>query len=285
MEPKPEPKVELPAPRLPKDVDVTPPVRIVIEAPAEPKVSAPEPKVEPKPPRAPVVEKPSEAPSVAEARPSTEIRRKAPDVTPPQPPKMAAVPPAVATPVTPPTPVAPPAIAPIAPPPVAPVAPPQIAKPTPPAVSPPVAAPVAPPTPPVAQPAPVAPPVVAAPAPAPAIKIEPKPDAKTEPKIAALTDEQRTAATLLRADQYMKAGQYQNARTYLEDAAKGGNGKIIAALAESYDPLLLRDQYPRLARTGDPDKAIALYEQAKAKGVAGLDARIAALKTLAGPKR
>lgn len=130
----------------------------------------------------------------------------------------------------------------------------------------------------VAVPAPI---VQAAQPPQPPTKVE----AKADPKVATLTDDQRVASTLSRVDGYMKSGAFQNARTLLEDAAKSGNPKLLTALAETYDPLVLREQYPKLARTGDPEKAIALYEHATAKGATHVAARVAALKILAGAKR
>jgi hypothetical protein len=151
----------------------------------------------------------------------------------------------------------------------------------PPAVAVPAVPPAAPPAPVVSQPTPPAPVVTAPP------KAEPKAviDAAPSPKIVPLNDEQRVASTLQRADSYMKANRYQDARAVLDDAAKSGNPRLLTALAETYDPLHLREVYPRLVRTGDPEKAIALYEQARAAGARGLDARIQAVKLLAGPKR
>jgi hypothetical protein len=150
-----------------------------------------------------------------------------------------------------------------------------------PAVAVPAAPPTASPAPVVSQPTPPATILTAPPKPEPKAAV----DATPSPKIVPLNDEQRVASTLQRADSYMKANRYQDARAVLDDAAKSGNPRLLAALAETYDPLHLREVYPRLVRTGDPEKAVALYEQARAAGARGLDARIQAVKLLAGPKR
>jgi hypothetical protein len=102
--------------------------------------------------------------------------------------------------------------------------------------------------------------------------------------VAPLADDQRANASIASADAYMRAGRYQNARTLLEDTAKSGNPDVLQALGESYDPLLLPEKYPKLARIGDAPRAVFYYEQAKAKGARDLDRRLMALKTLIGQK-
>jgi hypothetical protein len=108
--------------------------------------------------------------------------------------------------------------------------------------------------------------------------------ANTAPKGAPLPDTQRVSATLASAEGYLRAGRVQNARALLEDNAKTGNIEILQALAETYDPLVLPDKYPKLARIGDAPRAIFYYEQAKANGALALDSRLVALKALAGRK-
>ncbi len=132
-------------------------------------------------------------------------------------------------------------------------------------------------TPPTVAVQPVAPPAVAAASSSPLAS-------KAEPKAAPLVDSQRVTATLASADAYMRAGRYQNARTLLDDSAKGGHPEILQALGETYDPLVLPEMYPKLSRIGDAPRAIFYYEQAKAKGAKDLDQRLNALKTLAGQK-
>jgi hypothetical protein len=279
-----------PAPVLPKVEKAPPAVRVIVEAPVEPKEApvATKPAAEAQPPVKTAILDPRPAPAKpAEVLPAV-----------PEAPKTTVVSPESAVPA--PTVRAPVVIKPAE---TVPTPAPSEARPTadvrrkpaPEAVTPPrnsavppvvVTQPpavVAPANPQVAV-VPPAPPAVVQPA-QPPQKVDPKPEVKVEPKIAVLTEDQRVASVLASVDTYMKAGRFQSARLLLEDATKSGNPKLLAALAETYDPLTLREQYPKLSRTGDPEKAIALYEQAKAKGGVNLDARIAALKTLAGPKR
>lgn len=82
----------------------------------------------------------------------------------------------------------------------------------------------------------------------------------------------------------MAAGRIAKARALLEEQAKSGSADALSALAETYDPLHLREAFPRLLRAADPVKALATYEKAKAAGAAGLDERIEALRPLAAAR-
>ncbi len=133
-------------------------------------------------------------------------------------------------------------------------------------------------SPPVAQPlpqaaAPTAPPVRQA-------AIEPAP-AQALP----MSAKQRAQDALARAADYMASGRIVNARSLLEDQAKTGDAAILKALGETYDPLHLRDAYPKLARAGDPAKAMAAYEQAKSAGAKDLETRIDALRAFMATKQ
>lgn len=142
----------------------------------------------------------------------------------------------------------------------------------------------------VAVPAPVVtPPTAPSPAavaPPPTVAVTP-PSAETAPtketpppRAAALSETQRIKVTLARAQDYLRASRISDARTLLEDAARGGHPDVLFALAETWDPLMLQASNPRLARAGDAPRAIAAYEAARARGAAGADARIEALKAL-----
>jgi hypothetical protein len=121
---------------------------------------------------------------------------------------------------------------------------------------------------------------VTAPAPARQAAVETAP-AQAVP----MTPVQRTTDGLTRAADYMASGRIVNARSLLEDQAKSGDPAILKALGETYDPLHLRDAYPKLARAGDPAKAMAAYEKAKAAGAKGLDMRIDALRAFIAAKQ
>jgi hypothetical protein len=119
-----------------------------------------------------------------------------------------------------------------------------------------------------------------APAPAPVAAVNEPPKSEPAIRIAALSEIQRVKSTLARAQDYLAANRISDARTLLEEAAKSGSQEILFALAETWDPLYLRQANPRLARAGDPVRAIAVYEAARARGAANTDARIDALKAL-----
>ncbi len=97
---------------------------------------------------------------------------------------------------------------------------------------------------------------------------------------APIASQPRANEVITRAADYMAANRIVNARALLEDQAKSGDPAILKALAETYDPLHLRDVYPRLARAGDLAKAMAAYEKAVAAGANGLAPRIDALRAL-----
>lgn len=116
----------------------------------------------------------------------------------------------------------------------------------------------------------------------PAPVVKPAPAAVAEPtvqaKVAALTPGERVRTTLERAQAHLKAGKLANARALLEDAGRSeSSGEIMKALAETYDPLVLR-QYPRLAQAGDPARAVMLYSDAVAKGSVAANDQLARLK-------
>lgn len=145
------------------------------------------------------------------------------------------------------------------------------------AAAPPPAVPVAPTPPPAStEPAPVKPA-------ASAIVIQPKAPAteaatSAQPKVAALTDEQRVRDVIARAQEHLTAGRLINARSLLQDAARDNNPLILTALAESYDPLFLRDKRSNLARSGEPTRALEYYRRAAERGSAAAAQK---LKTLA----
>lgn len=106
---------------------------------------------------------------------------------------------------------------------------------------------------------------------APPIVIQQKPsaapaDAPAQPKIAALTDDQRVHDTIARAREYMAGGRLINARSLLQDAARDNNPLLLTALAETFDPLHLRDQFPSLARSAEPTRALDFYRRASERG-------------------
>jgi hypothetical protein len=110
----------------------------------------------------------------------------------------------------------------------------------------------------------------------------PLPPAMAAPKIVVLTDEQRLRTAMTRSKDYLKAGRVTEARSVLEDVAKGMNPDVLFALAETFDPLHLRENYLKLARAGDAARAVALYEQSVSKGSKTAQARIDALKAMPG---
>ncbi len=135
--------------------------------------------------------------------------------------------------------------------------------------------------------APVAPQVSATAPPAGPVRqaaIETAP-AQAMPQAVPTTPQQRMTDGVARAADYMSAGRIANARSLLEDQAKSGDPAVLKALGETYDPMHLRDSYPKLARTGDPAKAMAAYEKAKAAGAKDLDARIDVLRAMITAKQ
>jgi hypothetical protein len=83
----------------------------------------------------------------------------------------------------------------------------------------------------------------------------------------------------------MSSGRFAQARGLLEDLARSGDPAILKALGEAYDPLHLRDTYPKLTRAGDAAKAMAAYEKAKAAGAKDLDGRIDQLRAMIAAKQ
>lgn len=128
--------------------------------------------------------------------------------------------------------------------------------------------------------------IIAKPAPLPPlIRQAAIPEPAAPPQATALVDDQRIGKALVLASDYMKSGRIANARSLLEDMAKSGSPVVLAALAETYDPLQLQASYPKLARTGDGAKALDSYEKAKAAGAKDLEPRIDALRAYLATRR
>lgn len=103
------------------------------------------------------------------------------------------------------------------------------------------------------------------------IVIQPKANAPAaqaapEAKVAALSDEQRVRDTISRAQDYLKTKRIINARSLLQDAARDDNPLVLTALAETYDPLHLREKYPSLSRAAEPQRALEIYRRASERG-------------------
>lgn len=135
----------------------------------------------------------------------------------------------------------------------------------------------------IAEPKPVVvtPPSAATAAPTPTPQPQPQRQrqvASAGPNAAPLSETERLREGLARATFYMAASRLANARAVLVDLSRSGHPDVLQALAETYDPLHLRDAYPKLARTGDSAKALEFYDKAKAAGAANADARMRALK-------
>jgi hypothetical protein len=118
-----------------------------------------------------------------------------------------------------------------------------------------------------------------------AIALQPKPKAPAaatdlpgQPKLAALSEDQRVRDTIARANDHLQANRLINARALLQDAARGSNGELLMALAGTYDPVQLRQTHPRLVRSADPLRALELYQQAAQNGASASLARIEALR-------
>ncbi len=134
---------------------------------------------------------------------------------------------------------------------------------------------------------------VVAPKPPVAVNIQPKApapaaasDLPVQPKIAAVSEDQRVRDAIARADEHLKKGNFINARALLQDAGRGENGELLVALAETYDPVVLARRFPRYARAGDSAKALELYQRAAAKGSSTAVNRVDALKAhIANPSR
>lgn len=87
-----------------------------------------------------------------------------------------------------------------------------------------------------------------------------------EAKVAALSDEQRVRDTIARAQEYLKTSRIINARSLLQDAARDDNPLLLTALAETYDPLHLREKFPSLSRAAEPARALDIYRRASERG-------------------
>lgn len=77
-----------------------------------------------------------------------------------------------------------------------------------------------------------------------------------------------------KAAEAIHMGDIAGARLVLEHAVLAGDTTAIYALAETYDPKVLAQLHVR-GMQGDADKARALYEQARAKGVAKAQEKLA----------
>ena len=75
----------------------------------------------------------------------------------------------------------------------------------------------------------------------------------------------------------MKSGQIINARALLQDAARGESPELLAALAATYDPIVLVD-YPAAQKAADAKRAADLYETAIGKGSVAAKERLQKLK-------
>lgn len=124
---------------------------------------------------------------------------------------------------------------------------------------------------------------VAPPAPAPALLVPPKVELKpVEPKVAAVEAPQPVlspAESLVRARGLMKDGQLAAARKVLSAPALADDPAGIAALAETYDPLVLGTS-PKLHGAADAGKATELYLLAVSKGNMDALKRLSALQAL-----
>ncbi len=78
------------------------------------------------------------------------------------------------------------------------------------------------------------------------------------------------------ASQSIDNGDIVGARLLLERAARGGEGKALFMLAETYDPFALSRMNVR-GLTGDPDTARNYYVRALSAGVGEARDRLAAL--------
>lgn len=105
----------------------------------------------------------------------------------------------------------------------------------------------------------------------------PKADAPAQPKVAALTDEQRVRDTIARANEYLSTKRLINARALLQDAARDDNPQLLNALAETFDPLVLREKYPNFARAAEPTRALDIYRRASERGSRSATERFKAL--------
>lgn len=96
-------------------------------------------------------------------------------------------------------------------------------------------------------------------------------------KVAVAGDGANIDKALDLADKYMKNGQIAPARAVLQEAARGESPDLLAALAATYDPIVLLD-YPAVQKFADAKRAAELYEIAIAKGSAAAKERLAKLK-------
>lgn len=96
-------------------------------------------------------------------------------------------------------------------------------------------------------------------------------------KVASLGSAALVRDALDRADAYMKSGQIINARALLQDAARGESPELLAALAATYDPIVLVD-YPAAQKAADAMRAADLYEIAIGKGSVAAKERLQKLK-------
>jgi hypothetical protein len=103
-------------------------------------------------------------------------------------------------------------------------------------------------------------------------KPDPKPDLKRDPEHVA-----EVAKLVARASVLLGQGDIGSARIVLERAAETGNAQASFALAETYDPLVLR-RWGAYGTLGDAAKARDLYARAQAGGVKEAKERFDALR-------
>ena len=82
---------------------------------------------------------------------------------------------------------------------------------------------------------------------------------------------------MTRAGVLLRRGDIGSARAALELAAEMGNAQASFALAETYDPLVLR-KWGAYGTLGDPAKARDLYARAQAGGIKEASERVDALR-------
>jgi hypothetical protein len=93
------------------------------------------------------------------------------------------------------------------------------------------------------------------------------------PTVAAGGATDETRQFIQRARGFLVQGDIKTARLFLERAADLGDSSATFALAETYDPIILR-LWPARSLLADRDRARVLYEEALASGVAEAKQRI-----------
>jgi hypothetical protein len=114
---------------------------------------------------------------------------------------------------------------------------------------------------------------------------KPSPARPTTPGVSAEpTSKTPTQRTLQLASLWLAQNNMANARAELADAAKGEDPVLLNALAETYDPIMLK-RYPRMSGEADVGRAIDLYKQAIAKGFEPAKSALARLQATAPTKQ